>query len=527
MTGKVFSRTALAIATVGVVCGVSVSDQAQAANLSALEELGKRVFFDPISRPAGKQSCSSCHDPSAGWTGPDSLINTTIVAVPGAAFHSSGGTAIGGLKPPSNAYASFSPPFSDLGGPPTGHFGGNFWDGRSEGRGHDQIYADTATEGIGDEVFLDNDGNLLDDLKTAYGKFLGPVAEQALNPFPNNVEQNIEIQQVCQHVEDSRYAGLYEQAWNEPIKCSEETVIGQNNGLQVITHFEKSFKRIAVALAAFQASKEVNSFTSKRDNALARDRDGMFPLDRLTDLENWGHDLFYATIGLPPFITPGPLPVGTPSVCEPEGVTVVEKGANCTVCHGGTPDGSADPDGTHPQQLYTDNAFHNIGIPHNAVIPFNPTSEGLASHTGNPDHIGEFKTPTLRNVDKRKNRRFIKAYGHNGWFKSLESIVRFYNTANVDGDTAAALGITRCPADVVTEVDALEQNCWPEPEHPATAAIGGFFPLVGDLGLNQCDEKAIVSYLKTLTDKKTVKPPKAFKVKRDRNDRRDRRDRRR
>ena len=66
MTRKIFSRTALAIATVGVVCGASVSDQAQAARLSDIEELGKQVFFDSISRPAGNQSCSSCHDPAAG-----------------------------------------------------------------------------------------------------------------------------------------------------------------------------------------------------------------------------------------------------------------------------------------------------------------------------------------------------------------------------------------------------------------------------------------------------------------------------
>ena len=105
-----------ASSTVGVVCGASLSDQAQAARLTDLEELGKQVFFDPISRPAGNQSCSSCHDPAAGWTGPDSLINNTIVAQPGANFHGSGGTAIGGLKPPSNAYAIFSPPFSDQGG---------------------------------------------------------------------------------------------------------------------------------------------------------------------------------------------------------------------------------------------------------------------------------------------------------------------------------------------------------------------------------------------------------------------------
>jgi cytochrome c peroxidase len=36
------------------------------------------------------------------------------------------------------------------------------------------------------------------------------------------------------------------------------------------------------------------------------------------------------------------------------------------------------------------------------------------------------KVPTLRNVDKRPSSTFVKAYGHNGYFKSLNSIVRFY-----------------------------------------------------------------------------------------------------
>jgi cytochrome c peroxidase len=31
-------------------------------------------------------------------------------------------------------------------------------------------------------------------------------------------------------------------------------------------------------------------------------------------------------------------------------------------------------------------------------------------------------------VDKRPNPDFVKAYGYNGYFKSLKSIVHFYNT---------------------------------------------------------------------------------------------------
>src|ERR1035437_10530806 len=47
--------------------------------------------------------------------------------------------------------------------------------------------------------------------------------------------------------------------------------------------------------------------------------------------------------------------------------------------------------------------------------------------------LGKFKVPTLRNVDKRPNTSCVKAYGHNGYFKSLEDIVHFYNTRDVSG----------------------------------------------------------------------------------------------
>jgi cytochrome c peroxidase len=39
--------------------------------------------------------------------------------------------------------------------------------------------------------------------------------------------------------------------------------------------------------------------------------------------------------------------------------------------------------------------------------------------------------PTLRNVDKRPSPDFVKAYGHNGYFKSLKQIVHSYNTRDV------------------------------------------------------------------------------------------------
>jgi len=81
--------------------------------------------------------------------------------------------------------------------------------------------------------------------------------------------------------------------------------------------------------------------------------------------------------------------------------------------------------------------------------------------------------PTLRNVDKRPYPGFVKAYGHNGYFKSLEEIVHFYNTRDVAGAG------------------------WPAAEYAANMNTSA----VGHLGLTATQEKAIVAFLKTLTDR--------------------------
>ncbi len=52
-----------------------------------------------------------------------------------------------------------------------------------------------------------------------------------------------------------------------------------------------SFKRIALAIAAWQHSDEVNSFSSKRDQGIKNG--GSFPLPNLTNQENLERDLFH------------------------------------------------------------------------------------------------------------------------------------------------------------------------------------------------------------------------------------------
>lgn len=424
---------------------------------AALQALGKRVFFDPISDPtAGEQSCSSCHTAGSGWVGGSSAIHRGRVGMPGSVPG-----RFGGRKPPSIAYAGDTPNFECV----NGRFGlactgGVFWDGRATG---------TA---VGNEVF----GGAA-DLQAEYGQFLGPLTDQALGPFANPVEQNVPTDVagdggipgarfVCQHVAYSEYAYLYSRAWGETPRC--------NTGAQAAL----SFKRIAMAIAAWEMGPEVNSFSSKRDDALATDADGLFPLDGLTDQENLGHDLFY----------------GITSALNPGGTD-----ANCSACHNNKGPGSV---GEEPDQTYTDSGFRNLGIPPNHQIAgFDPNApdRGLGARVAGED--GLFRTPTLRNVGKKPHRRFVKSYMHNGYLKTLEDVVHFYNTARAPEKVDPIL----CPPGTTARMARL-RDCWPAPEIAANRPPPF---LVGNLGLTAAEEAAIVAYMRTLSDTEVFVPPVA------------------
>jgi cytochrome c peroxidase len=521
-------RTTLAVMLGAVLlfC-LSLTGGVMASDLSPIEMLGKYVFFDKISSPP-RMACVTCHDPATGGTGSISGVNLHQVAITGANPHT-----VGNLKPPTNAYATFIEPFHDCntgGLGPRNKCGGNFWNGRAEGN-EIPLFPQGATKHIGDEIFFTNDGEPLEGDVSAYAVYFGPVADQALNPPPNPVEQNIDRKAVCEHVASAKYAELYEDVWGVEIDCSDDVVEVYAADVDEERAFDISFKRLMLAVCAWQASSDLNSFSSKRDKALQRELDdidvddtpGEFPLVGLTDQENLGHDLFY----------------GITSDLNPEG-----KNANCAACHSDNPGipfpppGVPGDTGEEPFQLYSADDYHNIGTPRNPEIPVTYNSDGepidpdqgIRGHAGNDYPPGFFKTPTLRNVDKRKDEDFIKSYTHNGWFKSLESIVHFYNTAFLGGfvpggpppgpgqppqlveipyedTTAANFGITRCPEGVETEKDALKNNCWPEAAYPGAAMPF----LLGDLRLTAEEEAAIVAYMKTLTDEHTAEKPKPYK----------------
>ena len=96
---------------------------------------------------------------------------------------------------------------------------------------------------------------------------LGPLADQALNPFPKGVEQNAGEKKVCQQVKTAKYKELYDQAYGEPIDCRPSAV-------------HTSFKRIAVALAAWQRSKDLNRWELDTRPSAGRRRQPQVPVQR-------------------------------------------------------------------------------------------------------------------------------------------------------------------------------------------------------------------------------------------------------
>ena len=114
--------------------------------------------------------------------------------------------------------------------------------------------------------------------------------------------------------------------------------------------------------------------------------------------------------------------------------------------------------------------------------PENP-KEWQALARGN---MGKHKVPTLRNIDKRPDKTFVKAYMHNGYFKTLKGVVNFYNTR--DAKPACSKPFT--------EAEAIAADCWHRPEMKVNVNKKE----LGDLGLTDEEEDAIVTFMKTLSD---------------------------
>jgi cytochrome c peroxidase len=218
------------------------------------------------------------------------------------------------------------------------------------------------------------------------------LALQALGPLLNPLEMNNPSRQaVVDKIAASSYAALFRQEF----------------GATIFNDTDAAFTQIGVAIAAFELGR-LQPFSSKFD-AMVRGQ---------------------ATLSIP----------------ESRGMALFQnpgKG-NCAACHlmnatSGRPEDS----------LFSEFTYYATGVPRNTAIPRNADPAffdlGLCGPERTPpvlpadvapgvtiDHFcGMFRMPSLRNVAQRP------AFMHNGFFKDLREVVRFYggrNTSTVSND---------------------------------------------------------------------------------------------
>jgi cytochrome c peroxidase len=415
-----------------------------------VELLGKLILYDKQLSVYRNEACNFCHMPETGFTGPVSELNRTTGAYPGSLR-----TRFSDRKPQTHAYAPLSPVLhynrgqGDL-------VGGNFWDMRATGR-----------------------------------RLGNPAAEQAEGPPVNPVEMGLpDIACFVYRASQRPYRALFESVWGQQAfaiawpsdveqVCDRPGPAPAGDPLPVHLgpvdrgRAGTTFDQMAQSIAGYEASAEVTAFSSKYDAVLAGKA-------KFTPQEQTGYDLFRGK-------------------------------AQCNTCHR---DGGPGED-----PLFTDFTASNIGTPANPRLPYyaegqpdafgyaaNPSGSsfvdgGVGTFLANghvlslpspvdarwaplaPANQARMQVPTLRNVDKRPNPDFVKAYGHNGYFTSLKAIVHFYNTRDA---------LPRCQPHDPGE----GTSCWPAPETTDNMNT----TKMGHLGLTEAEEDAIVSFMQTLTD---------------------------
>ena len=90
----------------------------------------------------------------------------------------------------------------------------------------------------------------------------------------------------------------------------------------------------------------------------------------------------------------------------------------CFHCHGGF---NFSDDVDHEGLVFNDPSFHNTGLynyDHRGSYP--PGNQGIYEFTGNPEDMGRFRAPTLRNIE------VTGPYMHDGSVETLEEVIDHY-----------------------------------------------------------------------------------------------------
>ena len=202
-----------------------------------------------------------------------------------------------------------------------------------------------------------------------------------------------------------------------------------------------AYDAMGFAIEAFERTPEVSPFDARYDRSLRGE-------ETLSFLELTGKSLFFSEF------------------------------TSCAICH--QLHGDGDPVRRF-EETFTGYEFHNLGAPANQEVRSLTgvtVDDGLAAETGDPDHLGLHKVPTLRNV------AVTGPFMHNGVFRELETVVRFY-LRFIDPEGNGDNPETGQP--------------WRAPEHPSTVAED---LLRAGRPLSDLEVEAIVCFMRTLTDRR-------------------------
>jgi cytochrome c peroxidase len=434
--------------------------------LNPKEKLGQLMLYDhTLSNPPG-YSCATCHVPETGFTGSSSLVNELSGPQPGVVPG-----RFSNRKPQSYLYAAFCPkgPYFD----PSLNvwLGGLFWNGR---------VPDLASQASQPPVNPNEMAN------TPEGPY--PPVAGGYSPL------------IAQKLMNRPYTPLFKQVYGQ-------------NAFQVHTE-EQIYKFFCEALAAYQSSGEVCAFSSKYDAS----KYGIPARSQytLTESEERGRQLYFGK-------------------------------AQCFQCHSSAKVAVVQA-ATQGKETFTMYCYANIGSPKNPRNPYyqqtdkasnphgynhlgynyidyglganpNPAPDGSRFYKKVPGDIPEFrglfKAPSMRGSDKRPTPEFVKAYMHNGVFKSLQDVVHFYNKRNIAVNAAGqeiAFDLRKGPPSGYTRLfdppEVLDnvQNVKGVPVSQATSATESNGQ-IGNLQLTLQEEADLVNFLKILSDGYTKSNP--------------------
>ncbi len=249
--------------------------------------------------------------------------------------------------------------------------------------------------------------------------------DQAAQPFLNRVEMQTDQATVVSKVKN-KYGPIMRELF----------------GKNIFATVDQAFNAITFSIAEFEKTDLFSPFDSKFDRMLK----GKY---KFTEEEARGLTLFKT-----------------------------EDKGNCAACH-------TVPTTISSQQesIFTDFTYDNLGVPVNDVVRrLNGKGNmfvdyGLFTNpmVNNQELKGAFRVSTLRNI------AVTAPYMHNGIFRDLKTVVRFYNTRDVKSALNPETSKPWRPA----EVDATKNT-----------------EELGNLKLTNAEEDALVAFMKTLTDKR-------------------------